>query len=60
MNKQTWKIYYRLLRIINRESNKAMLDMMIYGTGYVKIDDNGIRHIPIQNIIIKDGKYYEK
>ncbi len=46
MNRQAWKIYYSLLRIIRRENSKAMLDMMTHGTGIVRIDDDGnINHI---------------
>jgi hypothetical protein len=51
MNRQTWKWYYRQLRIIRRESWKATEDMMIFGTGYVRISDDGfINHIRPESI----------
>lgn len=46
MSKQVWKWYYRQLRIIRRETIKAHFDMMIYGTGFVRISDDGfVNHI---------------
>lgn len=46
MNRQVWKWYYRQLRIARREAWKASLDCMIYGTGFVRVSEDGfINHI---------------
>jgi hypothetical protein len=48
-----WKIYWRQLRIIKRETAKQYMDTMIFGTGFVEVGPevpDGIRHIPIQNV----------
>jgi len=54
--RQRWKFWYRQLRIIRRESTKAHLDMLIYGTGFVEISadiPDYIRHVPTQEVIIE-------
>lgn len=54
MNRHTWRIFHRMLRIIQRESRKASTDMLIYGTGVVHIGakiPDGIRHIPFEEWI---------
>ena len=49
MNKQEWKIYYRLLRIVRRESLKVTLDCIVYGTGCMRINEKGEpEHIPYE------------
>lgn len=54
MNREAWKFYYRQLRIVRRESWKAAMDMVIYGTGYVRVDDNGfVNHILPQSVVIR-------
>jgi hypothetical protein len=54
MNRTAWKFYYRQLRIIRRESLKASMDMLIYGTGFVHISDDGfVNHILPQSVVIK-------
>lgn len=41
-----WKWYYRQLRIVRRESTQAWMDTLIFGTGYVRVTDDGfINHI---------------
>lgn len=46
MNRQTWKWYYRQLRIARREAYKASIDMLCFGTGFVRISEDGfINHI---------------
>lgn len=50
-----WKLYYRHLRIVRRETAKQMEDMIIFGTGFLQIGPrvpDGIRHIPINEIQI--------
>ena len=49
MSKTSWKIWYRQLRIVRRESHKAFMDMMVYGTGFTEIGHDIpdlIRHVP--------------
>lgn len=51
MTKVEWKAFYRQMRIIRRESNKACIDAINYGIGYTIIDLVGIRHIPVEEIL---------
>lgn len=54
MTRTVWKLYYRQLRMIRRESLKAATDMLIYGTGFVRITDDGfINHILPQSVVIR-------
>lgn len=46
--KPAWKFLYRLMRVGRREAEKASVDCMIFGTGVVVIDENGPRHVPIE------------
>lgn len=39
--KERWKKFYRLLRIARRESKKATEDMILYGSGFVRMKENG-------------------
>lgn len=50
--RQKWKVWYRQYRIVRRESVKATIDMMIYGTGCVIITDTPdfIRYVPIEKV----------
>lgn len=51
--RKRWKAAYRQFRIIRRETRKAQLDMMCFGTGYVYIGPNApdyIKHIPAPEI----------
>lgn len=50
--RQWWKITWRLIRVSRREQAKAATDMMLYGTGVVKIPHDGGDpcHIPIENV----------
>lgn len=51
--RQVWLVYYRLERIVKRESAKAYSDAILYGIGCVKVDDNGeAQHISIDEIYI--------
>jgi len=45
MTKAAWKWYYRQIRIARRECYKARLDMLIYGTGFVRVQDGYVNHI---------------
>ena len=50
-----WKIYWRQLRIIKRETHKQYMDTLIFGIGFVQVGPNipdGIRHIPRSEIIM--------
>lgn len=50
-----WKLWWRQLRIIRRETTKAWEDQMLFGTGYTQIGPDvpdGIRHIPLEQIRI--------
>ena len=52
--KKAWKTIYRLLRIAKREGQKAATDTMIYGSGFVFIEEDGeAHHIPLGDIRVK-------
>jgi hypothetical protein len=51
--RQMWKWYYRQIRIATRESRKAFVDMIVYGSGAVRIGKDVpdfIRHVPIKEL----------
>jgi hypothetical protein len=51
MNKATWKVHYRLLRIARREALKAAVDAISFGAGFTMITADGeIRHIPYAEV----------
>lgn len=52
MNRQQWKIYYRLQRIVRREERKARADMLMYGTGFIQIVNGEPKHIPAPDVIL--------
>lgn len=41
MNRKQWRKVYRMLRVARRESLKAAMDAMIYGTGVVMMPKDG-------------------
>lgn len=41
MTKQEWKTVHRLMRVIKRETLKAAMDAMLYGTGIILIPEDG-------------------
>lgn len=56
-----WYIWYRQLRIIRRETSKQYMDMLIFGTGWIKIGADVpdlIQHAPTEDVII-DAKTQE-
>jgi hypothetical protein len=59
MNKHTWKIVYRMMRINIRESLKAWNDSIIYGKGFTKPDPDEpgcIKHIPAMDVLPEEIK----
>lgn len=54
-SRSVWKWYYRKMRVIVRENEKAAVDMVTYGSGYVKTFDDGSdpQHVPIKDVRIK-------
>jgi hypothetical protein len=54
MDRRQWRNLYREVRIIRREAGKAAFDAMVYGSGFVRIDnDRSVHHIPIQDVRIQ-------
>jgi hypothetical protein len=50
MNRAQWKYVHRQMRIVWRESQKTLADVMIFGTGFTQFGPDvpdGIRHVPI-------------
>ena len=47
MIKEIWKLYYRQMRILRRETGKVMVDMLLYGIGLARIDGRGVRHVDL-------------
>ena len=39
-----------MARVEYRERSKAFSDAMIYGTGFVKVDATGTRHVPAADV----------
>jgi hypothetical protein len=37
INRAQWKAIWRQQRIINRETRKAALDCLVFGTGYLEV-----------------------
>lgn len=54
LNRKAWRAYYRQTRINNRESMKAFADTMLYGSGFTRVTESGIEHIPFRDAIILD------
>lgn len=61
MKRREWKIEWRRQRIVRRESLKATLDQIIFGTGFVKYGAMGefqrdgsdvARHIPADQVFL--------
>ncbi|MCG7932092.1 MAG: hypothetical protein N0E44_18840 [Candidatus Thiodiazotropha lotti] len=51
--KANWKWLYRRIRIARREADKAMLDCMLYGSGFIQFRSYGHpEHIPFRDIKI--------
>lgn len=51
--RQWWKIYYRQLRIIRRETFKGVDDLILFGSCFIETGENVpdfIRHIPLGEI----------
>jgi hypothetical protein len=61
MTRQQWKKIYRLIRIAKRESLKAMMDTMLYGTGMVRVnkETGEAQHIPFNIIYGREPKRRE-
>lgn len=51
-DRRKWKILYRIYRISQRELGKALDDMLLYGTGAYIVENEMIRHIPVEEIIL--------
>lgn len=55
MTRAAWRAFYRAMRITRRESEKAFMDAVVFGTGWTKAGDHGewkrdgsdiVRHVP--------------
>lgn len=44
MNRRAWKVYWRMLRIYNREQRKAWQDTLIFGTGFLLTTSDGYQN----------------
>lgn len=50
-----WRVYWRNMRIFRREAGKAAADALIYGSGFLKIDDvlsGRVSHVLPQNVML--------
>lgn len=55
MNRAQWKVYWRQLRIIRRESWKAFEDQMLFGRSILEIGPEVpdlIRHVPLNMVLV--------
>lgn len=57
-----WKVYWRQVRIVRRETAKAARDMLIFGTGCVFMSGDGfINHVLPEAVLIgRDGSITRK
>lgn len=46
-----WRWWYREQRIQARESMKAVMDVVLYGAGFVRIGATGVHHVPYHEVI---------
>jgi hypothetical protein len=59
MTQQAWYWYYRQLRIARREAWKATADMLIYGTGFIRVKDGFVNHILPNHVAIHPDETIE-
>lgn len=53
MTRAQWKYVHRQMRIIHRESEKTLTDVMLFGTGFTRFGPDvpdGIQHVPIAEV----------
>lgn len=46
IKRDLWVVLYRHYRIVRRESTKAAIDTMLYGSGFVRYAGTTIQHVP--------------
>jgi hypothetical protein len=51
MTKAEWKIAWRMIRNMRKAVAEAATDMMIYGSGFVRISSTGIEHVPFKIVM---------
>lgn len=55
--REAWRLYYRKLRIRRRETRLAADDMVLYGTGYLRVDADGTsRRIHPRDVWVDSAK----
>lgn len=55
--REAWRLYYRAFRIRRRETALAAEDMMLTGTGYLRMDADGTcKRIAPQNITVRNDR----
>jgi hypothetical protein len=52
VTRKAWKLFYRQFRILRREQHKAFLDMMCFGTGFVRIKDGFVNYVLPEAVLI--------
>lgn len=54
MNREAWYVYYRMLRIYRREMKKVWEDTLLFGTGFLKVNDDGYpNHMLPDKIVLR-------
>lgn len=52
MNRAQFRALYRAVRICNRETTKAIRDMALYGSCYIRTDHTGMpRHVSYFDVV---------
>ena len=46
-----WHWWYRELRIARRESDKSLMDAVIFGIGFTRVTADGVNHVSYNDII---------
>jgi hypothetical protein len=48
--RELWYYLYRLYRVVQRETLKAHVDVMLYGQGAVRVFPGGCQYVPIESV----------
>jgi hypothetical protein len=54
MTRAAWRWWYREIRIVRRECEKGMMDLMIHGSSFIRVDADGAKHVPYNDIHTED------
>ena len=54
LGKYAWRVGYRLQRIVMRDLRKALIDMFLYGVGYIKIPGgDAVERVAPEDVVVE-------